>query len=73
MTPHQERISAAMRLHWKKRKAQAERTRTGTFKYVPFDDIADHHERGWMVVGDLGARHGAWACLMWCCDCGEGQ
>jgi hypothetical protein len=62
-----------MRLHWKKRKAQAERTRTGTFKYVPFDDIADHHERGWMVVGDLGARHGAWACLMWCCDCGEGQ
>jgi len=51
----------------------SENTRTGLFQYVRHADVPAYHARGWMVVGDLGARHGAWACLMWRCDCGEGQ
>lgn len=44
--------------------------RTGTFSYVPWDNIEDHHRKGWMVVADLGLTHGQFSVLMWRCECG---
>lgn len=66
-TAHQERLSEAMKRHWRKRKAMA--AREGTFRYVRWPDVDAYHARGWMVVGDLGATHGLWSALMWRCDC----
>ena len=45
-------------------------TRTGLFQFVRHADVPAFHQRGWMVVDDLGARHGLWSVLMWRCDCG---
>lgn len=44
-------------------------SRTGTFRYVRWQDIDTMHRAGWMVVADLGVPHGAYSCLMWQCDC----
>ena len=46
-------------------------TRTGLFRYVRFAEVPAYHQRGWMVVRDLGDTHGQWSCLMWRCDCDE--
>mgnify|MGYP003544527635 CR=1 FL=1 len=45
--------------------------RTGLFRYVPHGKVEAFHQRGWMVVADLGRTHGHWSTLMWHCDCGE--
>lgn len=45
--------------------------RTGLFKYVPVSRIRQYQARGWMVVDDLGRRHGFYCVLMWRCDCKE--
>lgn len=45
-------------------------TRTGLFQFVRHHDVPEFHLRGWMVVDDLGARHGLWSVLMWHCECG---
>ena len=71
MTAQQLRISEAMKLHWRKRKARA--VRSGLFRYVRWGDVDAYHKRGWMVANDLGQRHGIWATLMWHCECGEVQ
>lgn len=44
-------------------------TRTGLFRYVRHQDIADHERAGWMVVADLGPVHGFYSVLMWRCEC----
>lgn len=40
-------------------------SRTGLFQFVRHHDVPEFHQRGWMVVDDLGARHGLWSVLMW--------
>lgn len=65
-TEHQERVSAAMKLHWKKRKAK--QVRTGLFRYIPWAKIDDFHRRGWLIVADLGSEYSV---LGWHCECGE--
>lgn len=39
--------------------------RTGTFRYVAYQQVEAHHRLGWMVIADLGI----WSCLMWRCEC----
>lgn len=63
----QQAISSGLKRHWRKRKAQEARQRTGTFHYVTFDRVEEFHRLGWMVVAPLGF----WSVLMWRCDCGE--
>ena len=48
-------------------------TRTGLFQFVRHQDVPEFHQRGWMVVDDLGHRHGLWSVLMWHCECGGAQ
>jgi hypothetical protein len=44
--------------------------RTGQFKYVVHSRIEEYHRAGWMIVSDLAnCNHGAYAVLMWRCDC----
>ena len=45
--------------------------RTGLFRYVTHERIAEYERRGWLVVDDLGEHHGRWSVLMWHCECGE--
>lgn len=45
--------------------------RTGTFRYVAYDQLDEFHRRGWMAVADLGLTHGQWSVLCWRCDCPE--
>ncbi len=44
-------------------------TRTGLFRYVPWDSIDEFHRNGWMIVADLGPTHGTYCVLAWHCDC----
>lgn len=46
-------------------------SRTGLFQFVRHHDVPEFHQRGWMVVDDLGSRHGLWSVLMWHCECGS--
>jgi hypothetical protein len=48
-------------------------TRTGLFRYVTYDRLAEFLSRGWLPVADLGPVHGHWSILAWHCQCGEVQ
>lgn len=43
--------------------------RTGIFRYVGYAVIEEYHQRGWMVVADVGPVHGHYSVLMWRCEC----
>ena len=44
--------------------------RTGQFRYVIFAQVEAFYRAGWMVVSDFAdCNHGAYAVLMWRCDC----
>lgn len=45
--------------------------RTGTFRYVRWNNVEAYLKAGWMAVADLGPVHGRWSVLMWRCECGE--
>lgn len=42
-------------------------TRTGEFRYVPYEDVEAYQRRGWLWIS--AASH--WRALMWHCLCGE--
>jgi hypothetical protein len=46
-------------------------TRTGLFRYVALECLADFLGRGWLPVADLGPVHGHWSVLCWHCQCEE--